>query len=353
MVRAAGNLTVAEQLLVQGTGAGLVTSSYELVGNLVSSTIPLAAPTITAVTTTGTAGTTAYGYRVVAVNNAGVSAPSIEVTIATGNAALTTTNYNVISWAAVAGALQYYVYGRVAGAESLIGVTSTASYADQSMVTAGPAAGYNMLANASLNQNTATWLTTQVTLARDTTLAPPLPGVTAGLVTTTASTGGFNVQTGNGTRKQLTNVAASTTYTASAYIYLGTVANATIGLQWFDASGTLISGVNGTAPTGVTGVTGSWQRLTVSQLLPSTAVLANVYVAFGANGTGQTAWVAAPQLDIGTAALPYCFEVPLGTGLVYEGVNRVYSAANPPPSTGSATATATTFAGVAKFGAFS
>lgn len=67
-------------------------------------------PTITSVTQHGTPGTTHATYGVVAVRGSGETIESNEVTTTTGNAVLDTSNYNVITWNAVAGADEYFIY---------------------------------------------------------------------------------------------------------------------------------------------------------------------------------------------------------------------------------------------------
>ncbi len=74
----------------------------------VTATLP---PNINATTTAGTAGTTHYSYEVVAAGpNGSLTYPSLTNTLTTGNATLTATNYNIVSWVAVTGATNYYVY---------------------------------------------------------------------------------------------------------------------------------------------------------------------------------------------------------------------------------------------------
>jgi hypothetical protein len=81
----------------------------------------LAAPSTPTVTTSGTAGTTSYSYKITAVLPNGVySAESTAGTVSTGNATLGAVNYNHITWSAVTGAT-LYVIDRTASA----GVPST------------------------------------------------------------------------------------------------------------------------------------------------------------------------------------------------------------------------------------
>lgn len=79
-----------------------------------------AIPVIGTITTTGSAGSTHYSYKVSALFVAGESPASAEATVTTGNATLTTGNFNVIPWTAIPGAIGYNVYGNTLGAETLI-----------------------------------------------------------------------------------------------------------------------------------------------------------------------------------------------------------------------------------------
>jgi len=72
------------------------------------------APTGLAVAPQGSAGSTAYSYRVSALNAAGETLASSAVAIANGNATLNATNFNRLTWNTVAGATSYNVYGRKA-----------------------------------------------------------------------------------------------------------------------------------------------------------------------------------------------------------------------------------------------
>ncbi|MBT9176562.1 MAG: hypothetical protein DDT20_00882 [Firmicutes bacterium] len=72
-----------------------------------------AAPTVTVV---GAAGATTYRYRVSARTRVGETLAGAETTITTGNATLSATNLNRITWAAVAGAIDYRVWRTFGGA---------------------------------------------------------------------------------------------------------------------------------------------------------------------------------------------------------------------------------------------
>ena len=89
----------------------------------------LAAPSAPTVTTSGTAGTTSYSYKITAVAPNGVySAESTTGTVSTGNATLSGTNYNHIAWSAVTGAVSYVIdRTAAAGTPSTLGTIGTFS----------------------------------------------------------------------------------------------------------------------------------------------------------------------------------------------------------------------------------
>lgn len=91
------------------------------------------APTVASV---GVAGTTTYTYKYTAVNGSAESAASpANVAFATGNAVLDNTNFNRLTLTAVTGAVQYNVYGRLAGdAYKFLGSTVTTTYDDKNIV---------------------------------------------------------------------------------------------------------------------------------------------------------------------------------------------------------------------------
>ena len=90
-------------------------------------------PESLAVTPTGSAGSTAYSYRVSAYNETGETLACTAVAISNGNATLNSTNYNALSWDAVADAEGYNVYGRNASGlgEMLMESVVTNAYNDK------------------------------------------------------------------------------------------------------------------------------------------------------------------------------------------------------------------------------
>ena len=103
-------------------------------------------PVISSLTTSGTAQTTSYTYEVVAaVTNGAITNPSSTDTITTGNAILSATNYNIITWGAVTGVTNYYVYRTASGgtpsSTGLIGVipSGTTTLHDTGLSAAGTA----------------------------------------------------------------------------------------------------------------------------------------------------------------------------------------------------------------------
>lgn len=101
----------------------------------------LAAPAAPTVAPQGTAGATAYSYKVSAIDANGETVPSAAGATATGNAALSTTNFNRLTWAAVTGATGYKVYGRTSGSWLLIATLGDVlTYDDTGAVTPAGAA---------------------------------------------------------------------------------------------------------------------------------------------------------------------------------------------------------------------
>lgn len=83
-------------------------------GTNITSYTEINAPTGLAVAAQGTTGSTAYSYRVSALNAAGETLASSAVAIANGNATLNATNFNRLTWNTVSGATSYNIYGRKA-----------------------------------------------------------------------------------------------------------------------------------------------------------------------------------------------------------------------------------------------
>lgn len=117
--------------LVSLKSSGNELVAYDAFGNLSSNGVNqtlnnLAAPTGLAITHSGTAGSTTYGYRVAAINAQGTTIACTTATTTTGNAALSGTNFTTLTWNAVAGATSYNWYGRTSGSELFMGtVTGT------------------------------------------------------------------------------------------------------------------------------------------------------------------------------------------------------------------------------------
>lgn len=88
--------------------------------NSVIDTQGLSMPTGLVVSPVGISGSTAYGYRVSAVDDESESIACPTASTMTGNAVLSESNYNLISWTAVAGATSYKVYGRTGGSGQLL-----------------------------------------------------------------------------------------------------------------------------------------------------------------------------------------------------------------------------------------
>ncbi|MBI4330422.1 MAG: hypothetical protein HY673_03970 [Chloroflexi bacterium] len=79
-------------------------------------TLALATPGTPTVTPQGTAGATAYGYKIVATVAGRTTPAGAEGTTASGNAALSAGNFNRVTWSRVPGATGYKVYRTTGGA---------------------------------------------------------------------------------------------------------------------------------------------------------------------------------------------------------------------------------------------
>ena len=102
----------------------------------------IAAASAPTVTTHGTAGSTTYDYKVVAIDPSGTySAASSAGPVTTGNATLSATNYNVLTLTAVTGAASYNIYRTVGGAtQGLIGNTTSLTFNDTGLTGDGSTA---------------------------------------------------------------------------------------------------------------------------------------------------------------------------------------------------------------------
>jgi len=89
-------------------------SLFKYDGTTITTYSALLTPTGLAVTPQGTTGSTAYSYRVSAVNSIGETIAATSVAIANGNATLNATNFNRVTWSAVVGATGYNIWGRYA-----------------------------------------------------------------------------------------------------------------------------------------------------------------------------------------------------------------------------------------------
>jgi len=81
-------------------------------GSTITRFTALTTPTGGSVTPQGTTGSTAYSYKLTALNDAGETLATAALTTSTGNATLSATNFNRIAWTAVSGATKYNIYGR-------------------------------------------------------------------------------------------------------------------------------------------------------------------------------------------------------------------------------------------------
>lgn len=125
-------------------GADIATPGFGIFRNVsLANTIKLgvqaavvATPAAPTVTPQGTSGATTYSYRVSAIDANGETLAGTAGATATGHATLDGTNFNRLTWAAVANATGYKVYGRSAGTELLIATLGDVlTYDDTGVVT--------------------------------------------------------------------------------------------------------------------------------------------------------------------------------------------------------------------------
>lgn len=137
--------TISEVMQVASGASATPTATASVTGSWVVTTLAIApimnlVPTTATATTGGTLTAATYYYRVCATNGVGgngvgSSLPCAEISQVVP--AGTSTNTVTISWAQVAGATGYKVYGRTTGAEQLIGTValgSTLSFLDDGTV---------------------------------------------------------------------------------------------------------------------------------------------------------------------------------------------------------------------------
>jgi len=93
----------------------------------------LAAPASPAVTPTGS-GTTSYSYVVTAIATDGLEESAQSTTVTTTNNLATAGNYNTITFAAVTGAVRYYVYKQKNGLFGFMGETDALTFKDDNIV---------------------------------------------------------------------------------------------------------------------------------------------------------------------------------------------------------------------------
>lgn len=126
------NFVQARDLLFTFNGVDKL-STYN--GTTITTYTTLTTPAKPTVVPQGTTGSTAYSYRVSALNESGETLASTATAISNGTYSLSVSNYNKITWSAVSGATSYNVYGRKAaglGETFMINVSNgSLEYRDQ------------------------------------------------------------------------------------------------------------------------------------------------------------------------------------------------------------------------------
>jgi hypothetical protein len=141
------NTAGLDLLTANSSNSSISTDALSAPGTI-SATIPPVIPTTAAFT--GTAGTTSYSYEVVAAdaNGATTLASPQKTTAVTANAALGASNYVTLSYGAVTGASNYYIYRTATGGTAatgngattgLVGTSTTTSFIDYGYLASSPA----------------------------------------------------------------------------------------------------------------------------------------------------------------------------------------------------------------------
>jgi hypothetical protein len=203
---------------------GTATASFTLQGGLISS--QLSTPTAPTLTTSGTAGSTTYGYKVTALDGTGETLASSETTIATGNATLTGTNRINISWNSVGGAIQYKIYRTTsAGTPSSTGLISTVAGSVTTISDTGLAAsGSTPVANTTGNATIAgTIQGSGLTITNGATIGTTLQVTGTSTLTGGATIRGVTIDNATATDDR---ILIAVTSNASAARFDGTITNA-------------------------------------------------------------------------------------------------------------------------------
>lgn len=129
--------TTADANFVQGRDKVFIFNGVQNLsyydGSTITSYTSVNTPALPTVTPTGTTGATDYSYRISAFNAVGETLASTATAVTNGTSTLSTSNYNRVSWASVAGATGYNVWGREATGlgETYLDTTYTTAYNDQ------------------------------------------------------------------------------------------------------------------------------------------------------------------------------------------------------------------------------
>ena len=126
-----GSITATQSILTLSAANGFVNGQGVRVDH-VGPTFSLTAPVGLTGTAQGVTGSTTYTYTVACLdNNGGVGKSVANYSITNGNnSGLSSSNYNVIAWSNVGSCPMFAVYGRTAGALSLVGITPSNTWAD-------------------------------------------------------------------------------------------------------------------------------------------------------------------------------------------------------------------------------
>lgn len=158
----------------------------------------------------------------------------------------------------------------------------------------------NLIANPSIEVDTAGWSGSNSTLARST--AQAYVGTASLSVTAIAAADAFALRP---TGTAGAPVTPNTSYVVSGYFRAATTARSCkVGVTWYDAAGAAIGG-SVWMPTGVNDTTTGWTRVTFATTSPANAAYASPRIVVAAPVAGEVHYLDAVMFETGTVASTY------------------------------------------------
>jgi hypothetical protein len=275
----------------------------------------LSSPATVSLSTSGTAGSTTYAYRVSALNSQGETIPATEVSIATGNATLSGSNFVTVTWSPVAGATSYKVYGRTASGELFMatltgdGRAGNYTFNDTGTITPSGALPTGSVFGATLTvggSNGASATVFNVQSGGGNTL------FSVGLGNQTTIGGGLVLKNANNTAFSALQLQNQLGTTVAAYIQ-GAASQSADLLQYTDAHGAVLSGVTSNGGFYTNGVSSSFNALAVPAFTTTSTGTSYYYEITATNAAGETVGSTSLGMANNTSALTWN-QVPGATG---------------------------------------